>query len=116
MERDSARVAAGQVPIREVFGEKAYSMAFPSGDISTRTTPFSQVAKTMEKAEAEMSARVAARSIPQTIEEGVEVAVRRSRSTGRLLGAATNASAAVVGGAGNSAGLRAAGAVINLLT
>jgi hypothetical protein len=84
--------------------------------IPTEAKPFSHVVESMKKSEAEMSARVASRSVPQMADEGVGVALRSSRSTGRLLGAENSASAAVAGGTSNSGALRAAGAVLNLFT
>jgi hypothetical protein len=42
--------------------------------------------------------------------------VKGARSTGRMLGAANSASAAVAGGTSNSGALRAAGTLLNILT
>jgi hypothetical protein len=82
----------------------------------TQVKPFSHVMESMQKSEAEMSARVAGKSLPRLGDEGVEVAVKRARSTGRMLGAANSASAAVAGGTSNSGALRAAGTLLNILT
>lgn len=61
-------------------------------------------------------ASIASNAPVRAVEEAVPVAIRNSRATGRLLGAATEASAAVAGGTANAGALRAAGAVLNLLT
>jgi len=71
--------------------------------------------ESMEKAERTVAARVASNAVPQSIEEGVSVAVRRSGATGRLLNAASQASSAVAAGTSNSAALRGAGAALSIL-
>ena len=60
------------------------------------------------------AARVANRQVPQTVEEGVEVAVRRSGATRGLLEASTEASH-VASGTGGSRMLRTAGAALSIL-
>jgi hypothetical protein len=95
---DSARVAAGQVPIREIYGDQAYKVAFGA-----------------EEDTAAIAARVSSRTIPETIEEGLEKVVQRSGASSRLLGAATEASAAVAGGMNNSGALRGAGTALTVL-
>ena len=62
-----------------------------------------------------LSARVASKEMPQTIEEGVEVAVRRSGATRGLLAASTEASSHVASGTGGSRMLRTAGAALSIL-
>lgn len=59
--------------------------------------------------------RVANRQVPQTVEEGVEVAVRRSGATRGLLEASTEASSHVASGTGGSRMLRTAGAALSIL-
>ena len=59
--------------------------------------------------------RVANRQVPQTVEEGVEVAVRRSGATRGLLEASTEASSHVASGTGGSRLLRTAGAALSIL-
>jgi hypothetical protein len=98
IKEDSARVAAGQVPIREIYGETAYKMSFGA-----------------EEDTAAIAARVSSRTIPETIEEGLEKVVQRSGASSRLLGAATEASAAVAGGMNNSGALRGAGTALTVL-
>jgi hypothetical protein len=61
------------------------------------------------------AARVANRQVPQTVEEGVEVAVRRSGATRGLLEASTEASSHVASGTGGSRMLRTAGAALSIL-
>lgn len=95
---DSARVAAGQVPVREIYGDQAYKIAFGA-----------------EEDTAAIAARVSSRTIPETIEEGLEKVVQRSGASSRLLGAATDASAAVAGGMNNSGALRSAGTALTIL-
>jgi hypothetical protein len=98
LKEDSAKVAAGQVPIKEIYGEQAYKLAFGT-----------------EEEAAGIAARVSSRAVPQTIEEGVEKVVRHSGSTGRLLGAATEASAAVAGGINSTPALKNIGAAMSIL-
>ena len=62
-----------------------------------------------------MSARVASKEMPQTIEEGVRVATRRSGATRGLLAASTEASSHVASGTGGSRMLRTAGAALSIL-
>ena len=62
-----------------------------------------------------MSARVASKEMPQTIEEGVGVATRRSGATRGLLAASTEASSHVASGTGGSRMLRTAGAALSIL-
>jgi len=63
----------------------------------------------------EVSARIASKEMPQTIEEGVDVAVRRSGATRGLLAASTEASSHVASGTGGSRMLRTAGAALSIL-
>ena len=98
IKEDSARVAAGQVPIKEIYGDQAYKIAFGA-----------------EEDTAAIAARVSSRTIPETIEEGLEKVVQRSGASSRLLGAATDASAAVAGGMNNSGALRSAGTALTIL-
>jgi hypothetical protein len=98
IKEDSARVAAGQVPIREIYGDQAYKVAFGA-----------------EEDTAAIAARVSSRTIPETIEEGLEKVVQRSGASSKLLGAATEASAAVAGGMNNSGALRGAGTALTVL-
>lgn len=98
LREDSARVAAGQVPVREIYGDQAYKIAFGA-----------------EEDTAAIAARVSSRTIPETIEEGLEKVVQRSGASSRLLGAATDASAAVAGGMNNSGALRSAGTALTIL-
>lgn len=65
--------------------------------------------------EAEVAARVSSRAVAQTVEEGAEKVVRHSGATGRLLGAATEASAAVAGGINSSPALKSIGAAMTVL-
>jgi hypothetical protein len=62
-----------------------------------------------------ISARIASKEIPQTIEEGVGVATRRSGATRGLLAASTEASSHVASGTGGSRMLRTAGAALSIL-
>jgi hypothetical protein len=62
-----------------------------------------------------VSARIASKEMPQTIEEGVEVATRRSGATRGLLKAASEASSHVASGTGGSRMLRTAGAALSIL-
>jgi hypothetical protein len=84
--------------------------------IPTSSKPFSQVAATMEKAEnLEASGKIARNNVAMTVDDGVELAVRRSSSTARMLGSAADASAAVAKGVSGSSMLRSAGAALNIL-
>jgi GNAT superfamily N-acetyltransferase len=65
--------------------------------------------------ESQVAARVASNAVVQTLEEGVEKVVRHSGSTGRLLGAATEASAAVAGGINSAGALRNIGTALTVL-
>lgn len=65
--------------------------------------------------EAAVAARVSSRAVAETVEEGVEKVVRHSGATGRLLGAATEASAAVAGGINSSGALRNIGTALTVL-
>lgn len=98
LKEDSAKVAAGQVPLKEVFGDQAYKIAFGAEEDTTA-----------------IAARVSSRAIPETIEESLEKVVQRSGASSRLLGAATDASAAVAGGMNNSGALRGAGTALTVL-
>jgi hypothetical protein len=62
-----------------------------------------------------ISARIASKEMPQTIEEGVGVATRRSGATRGLLAASTEASSHVASGTGGSRMLRTAGAALSIL-
>jgi len=95
---DSAKVAAGQVPVREIYGDQAYKIAFGA-----------------EEDTAAIAARVSSRAVAETVEEGVEKVVRHSGATGRLLGAATEASAAVAGGINSAGSLRNIGTALTVL-
>jgi hypothetical protein len=97
LKEDSARVAAGQVPVKEIYGEQAYKIAFGSAE------------------ESQVAARVTSNAVVQTVEEGVEKVVRHSGATGRLLGAATEASAAVAGGINSNPALKSIGAAMTVL-
>lgn len=65
--------------------------------------------------EAAVAARVSSRAVAETVEEGVEKVVRHSGATGRLLGAATEASAAVAGGINSAGALRNIGTALTVL-
>ena len=62
-----------------------------------------------------VSARIASKEMPQTIEEGVGIATRRSGATRGLLAASTEASSHVASGTGGSRMLRTAGAALSIL-
>ena len=97
LKEDSAKVAAGEIPLKEVYGEQAYKIAFGSAE------------------ESQVAARVTSNAVVQTVEEGVEKVVQHSGSTGRLLGAATEASAAVAGGINSAGALRNIGTALTVL-
>jgi len=84
---------------RVVLGESMGATISSSGSIDTRL----------------IAASVESNAVPQTIEEAVSVAVKRSGATGRLLHAASQASIAVAAGTSNSAALRGAGAALSIL-
>jgi hypothetical protein len=121
--KDSAKVASGEIPLSKILGERASEIAGIKssdeigGSMPTSSKPFSQVAATMEKAESlEASGKIARNNIAMTVDDGVELTVRRSSSTARMLGSAADASAAVAKGIPGSNTLRAAGAALNILT
>jgi len=62
-----------------------------------------------------ISARIASKEMPKTIEEGVGVATRHSGATRGLLAASTEASSHVASGTGGSRMLRTAGAALSIL-
>lgn len=62
-----------------------------------------------------ISARIASKEMPQTVEEGVGIATRRSGATRGLLAASTEASSHVASGTGGSRMLRTAGAALSIL-
>jgi len=120
--KDSAKVASGEIPLSKILGERASEIAGIKssdeigGSIATSSKPFSQVAATMEKAEnLEASGKIARNNAAMTVDDGVELAVRRSSSTARMLGSAADASAAVAKGVSGSSMLRSAGAALNIL-
>ena len=82
---------------------------------SVPLTPPKALIQSMVKADQTVAARVASKEIPQTVEEGVEVAVRRSGATRGLLEASTEASSHVASGTGGSRMLRTAGAALSIL-
>jgi hypothetical protein len=82
---------------------------------SVPLTPPKALIESMAKADQTVAARVANRQVPQTVEEGVEVAVRRSGATQGLLEASTEASSHVASGTGGSRMLRTAGAALSIL-
>jgi hypothetical protein len=82
---------------------------------SVPLTPPKALRESMAKADQTVAARVANRQVPQTVEEGVEVAVRRSGATRGLLEASTEASSHVASGTGGSRMLRTAGAALSIL-
>jgi hypothetical protein len=80
-------------------------------------SPMSPMGKTMQKIESlEVSGKIAKNNIPMSIDDGIELTLRRSRSTARMLGSASQASAAVTQGVSGAGALRAAGAALNLFT
>jgi len=69
----------------------------------------------LQKATAATQARIASSVAMETVEEGTSKVVQRSGATSRLLGAASEASAAVAGGAAKSGLLRNAAAAATIL-
>jgi len=114
---DVARITSGKVPLEEIFGPAAEHAGIKTAGLTTSVpfVPPKALKESMEKAEKTVAARVASNAVPQTIEEGVSVAVRRSGATGKLLNAASQASSAVAAGTSNSAALRGAGAALSIL-
>ena len=96
--------------IREQFGPKEIltKQGFRGEELGAKV---SQYGDSMENT----AARVANRQVPQTVEEGVEVAVRSSGATRGLLEASTEASSHVASGTGGSRMLRTAGAALSIL-
>ena len=96
--------------IREHFGPKEIltKQGFRGQELEAKV---SQYGDSMENT----AARVANGQVPQTVEEGVEVTVRRSGATRGLLEASTEASSHVASGTGGSRLLRTAGAALSIL-
>lgn len=69
----------------------------------------------IQRATAATQARIASSVAIETVEEGASKVVQRSGATSRLLGAASEASAAVAGGAAKSGLLRDAAAAVTIL-
>lgn len=114
---DVAKITSGKVPLEEIFGPAAEHAGIKTAGLTTSVpfVPPKALKESMEKAEKTVAARVASNAVPQTIEESVSVAVRRSGATGKLLNAASQASSAVAAGTSNSAALRGAGAALSIL-
>lgn len=69
--------------------------------------------RTMKKVDTEVSARVASNSVPETVAEATQVAVRKSAATKQLIEASSAAAQAV--STKNSLGMRLAGAASTIL-
>ena len=86
-------------------------------ELSTSVSSLSPIKKTMEKAQdLEVSGKISRNNLPMNIDQGVQLSVKRSKPTASMLGSAADASAAVAKGVSGSNTLRAAGAMLNILS
>ena len=92
------------------------SLVFSNGSpVETKMIAGAPRRMPIQSATAATQARIASSVAIETVEEGASKVVQRSGATSRLLGAASEASAAVAGGAAKSGLLRDAAAAVTIL-
>jgi hypothetical protein len=108
---------ASNIPAVQQANARPIIQMGTAAQVPMSVSPMSPMGKTMQKIESlEVSGKIAKNNIPMTVDDGIELTLRRSRSTAKMLGSASQASAAVTKGVSGTGALRAAGAALNLFT